>query len=369
MNNSPKTLCETAIVSRGDVSRIQHALAKARRGEPIRVGVIGGSITEGASASTEAERWGNRVAQWWRETFPAAQVEFVNAGIGATGSDLGSHRVARHLLAQPVDFVVAEFAVNDGHCAQVTETLEGLTRQILSQPNQPGMMLLFLMNQQGYNVQDMHEPIGQHYGLPMVSYRDALWPEVKAGRVNWEDIAADNVHPNSRGHGYCADFVTAVLDDILAGLPPDSEIPPAPPLPAPLTSNIFEHTALFNRAALTPLRNEGWLAVDGGRFGPAWQSSTPGSEMEFTVEGTAISLLFYRIKSDMGMLEAQVDDQAPLTMDAWFDGDWGGYSVFQLLARDLPPGSHRLRVRLLNEKNANSNGHLFKIEGVLAAGL
>ena len=40
-----------ALVSAGDTARIQHALAKARRGEAVTVGVIGGSITGGASAS------------------------------------------------------------------------------------------------------------------------------------------------------------------------------------------------------------------------------------------------------------------------------------------------------------------------------
>ena len=370
MNNSNTTLNASALVSRGDVTRIQRALAKARRGEQVRVGVIGGSITEGASAATEAERWGNRVAQWWRETFPSARIDFVNAGIGATGSDLGCHRVARHVLQHPIDFVVAEYAVNDGGIPLASETLEGLTRQILAQPEQPGMMLLFLMNEQGGNVQAQHEPIGQHYGLPMVSYRDALWPEVQAGRLPWGDIGADNVHPNSRGHGYCAEFVISVLADVLATLPADTEIPPVPPLPAPLISEVFQFTALHNRETLCPLRNVGWLPDEmDSRFGPGWQATTPGSTMEFAVEGMAISLLFYRIKGDRGMLEAQVDDGDPVTIDAWFEGDWGGYAACQLLARDLAAGEHRLRVTLLEETNANSHGHLFQIQGVLAAGL
>jgi hypothetical protein len=195
-------------------------------------------------------------------------VDFVNAGIGATGSDLGSHRVAKDLLARPIEFIVAEYAMNDDGCPLATETLEGLTRQILAQPNQPAMMLLFLMNDRGVNTQERHIPIGWHYGLPMVSFRDALWPEVQAGRLVWSDFEADFVHPNSRGHGYCAQFVTALLDEVLDGLPADCEFPPAPPPPASLVSDVFQFTKLHNAETLTPERNAGWTSfVRESRFG------------------------------------------------------------------------------------------------------
>jgi len=64
---SDEVLREKALVSAGDATRLHHALAKARRGEPVVVGVIGGSITGGAAASRPETRWGNLVADWWRE--------------------------------------------------------------------------------------------------------------------------------------------------------------------------------------------------------------------------------------------------------------------------------------------------------------
>jgi hypothetical protein len=54
-----------------DSTRIFHAMAKARRGEPVVIGVIGGSITAGTAASTEAHRWANLMTDWWRTTFPS----------------------------------------------------------------------------------------------------------------------------------------------------------------------------------------------------------------------------------------------------------------------------------------------------------
>ncbi|MFA6244564.1 MAG: SGNH/GDSL hydrolase family protein, partial [Candidatus Hydrogenedentales bacterium] len=204
-----------SVVSMGNKARLQRVFAKAQRGEKVTVGVLGGSITQGALASSEDNRYGNRIAQWWRDTFPNAEIAFVNAGIGATGSDSGAHRVREHLLSKQPDFVVVEYAVNDPNVPAVAETLEGVVRQILNARNHPAVMLLFMMNEAGANSQEQHAPIGAHYELPMVSFRDALWPEIQAKRMAWSDVEADGVHPNDRGHEYAARFVTHVLQQTL----------------------------------------------------------------------------------------------------------------------------------------------------------
>ncbi len=364
-------ILKRSLVSMGDTARLQHALAKARRGEPVTVGVIGGSITGGAMASKPELSWGNLAAKWWTDTFPQAKITFVNAGIGATCSDLGVHRVQAHLLDKHPDIVMVEYAVNDGINPMAAETLEGLVRRILKEPNQPAVMLLFTMDNKGGNTQQAHAEIGQHYGLPMASFRDALWPEMEAKRIVWEDVEADVVHPNDRGHAYCARFMTDICAKVLKELPADKELPPIPALPEPKTANLFENAGFFNADTITPTKNEGWEVFTdpafGGFFGKGWKTATPGSTLEFTVEGKAVSLLFYRIKGAMGVARAQVDDQPPVNMDGWFSATWGGYTPFQLVARDLAPGPHTLRVTLLGDKNPESTGNEFHINAVLIA--
>ncbi|MCC6441885.1 MAG: SGNH/GDSL hydrolase family protein [Armatimonadetes bacterium] len=364
-----KEILKRSLVSTGSTARLRHVLARARRGEPVTVAVIGGSITQGAAASSEETRYGNLVARWWREKFPKAKITFVNAGIGATGSDSGSHRAEIHLLKHKPDFVVAEYAVNDANSRFAAETLEGLCRQILMMPNRPALMLLFTMYNNGGNAQEWHSKIGKHYKLPMVSFRDALWPEIEAGRLKWEDVEADLVHPNDRGHAYCAEFITAVIERVLRRLPADSGLPAIPSIPRPLISDTFQYTACLNADSLTPSENKGWKTIPPDMFfGRGWEADAPGSVLSFEVEGTAISVLFYRIKGAMGTAEAWVDDTPPVKMNAWFEADWGGYYPFQLIARDLAPGKHRLTIRLLDEKAPESQGHLFRVQAVMAAG-
>lgn len=359
-----------AIVEQGDLFRLQHAMAKAQRGEPITIGVIGGSITQGALASAQEKCWGALTAAWWQKTFQESKITFVNAGIGATCSDLATHRVKQHLLDKSPDVVIVEFAVNDSINPLEAETLEGLVRQILKAPQQPAVILFFTMDKAGNSKQKEHERIGRHYGLPMVSLRNGLWPLVQSGEIAWTDFEADEVHPNDLGHRYCSQMLTGFMDGVRKVLPKEPDLSAIPPVPQPLISDVFEHTALYNADTLKPVRNEGWVSgPEDAMFGTGWKTDTPGSVLEFALEGKAVSMLFWKIKGPMGNAEAWVDDREPVILDAWFNADWGGYTSFHLVDRDLPSGKHTLYIRLLEEANPDSTGHEFQLRAVMTAGL
>ena len=355
-----------SMVTAGDTTRLQHVLAKCRRGEPITVAVIGGSITAGAGASSGKKNYGSLLAQWWREAFSNAKIELVNAGIGATGSNYGVLRAQRDLLDRRPDFVVVEYGVNDPNARSSAETLEGLIRQILKQPQQPAVVLLFMMHRNGGNAQEWHGKVGRHYGLPMFSLRDALWPEIEAGRMKWEDVDADTVHPNDRGHAYAARFLTERLAAIRQDLLPDDRFPPIAALPQPLLGDLFEHVVLWEADALKPVKNEGWTLDAKGR---CWKSDVPGSRIEFEIEGRVLLVMDWHIRGPMGKAKVQVDDRPGEVRDAWFDQTWGGYRQTIELVRDLSPSKHRVIFEILLERNPQSTGHEYRILGLGVAGL
>ena len=359
-------LVARAVLSAGNTARLQHVLAKARRGEDVTFAVIGGSITQGAKATKPENRYGNLIADWWRQTFPKARIELVNAGIGATGSNFGALRAKRDLLSHNPDCVVVEYAVNDGNVEASAQTMEGLLRQILAQPNAPAVLMLFMVNRGGGTAQEWHAKVGRHYALPMISYHDVVWPEIQAKRITWEQISPDEVHPNDLGHTRAAQFVTAFLEKTLQTLPPDNRLPAVPPVPSPLFTDLFEHTVLCEASDLQPSANQGWTFDTTNK---CWQSATPGSVIEFQTQGQQIYFMFFRIKKAMGRAKVQLDDAPPRVCDAWFDQTWGGYRVTELLGKDLAPGPHRVRVELLSAKSPGSSGHEFRILGLGAAGV
>jgi lysophospholipase L1-like esterase len=366
--NSPPdegALCARALTAKGDLARLHRQLDRARQGERIVVGVIGGSITQGAAASAPEKCYGNLVAAWWRQQFPGTKVKFVNAGIGATGSDYGALRARRDLLSQEPDFIIVEYAVNDGNKQTCAETLEGLLRQILKQPNQPAVLLLFMMHRDGHNAQEWFAKVGNHYRLPMVSYRDPLWAEIQAGRMTWADISPDEVHPNDRGHAYAARFITSFLDEAFRSLPASYAAASVPSLPAPLLTDLFEHVTLIEADLLKPLASNDWSHYSRD---DCWKSGQAGSTIEFEIEGRVIPTMHYALRAPMGRARVSVDGVETQDLEAWFDQTWGGYRKTRQVARDLAGGKHRVRFELLPEKHAQSDGHEFRILGLAAAG-
>ncbi len=290
----------------------------------------------------------------------------MNAGIGATGSNFGALRAQRDLLCKQPDFVVVEYAVNDGNTQACAETLEGLIRQILSQPNHPAVVMLCTMNKAGGNAQEWHGKVAAHYGVPIVSFRDALWPEIQGGRLKWEEIEADEVHPNDRGHAYCAAFVTALLDQVLTDLGPQTVRSEIKLLPKPLLSDLFEHTALFEAEVLKPVSNQGWTYDPVSKV---WKSDKPGSLVEFELEGRVFFTMHLVVKRGMGKARVSVDGNAGKELNGWFDQTWGGYRQTNEIVRLPEAGKHRIRFELLEDKSPGSDGHEFVVYGLGTAGM
>ncbi len=359
-----EALTARSLLSMGDTSRLAKAFARAEHGGKFVVGVIGGSITQGAKATAPDHRYPNLVAQWWRDTFPKAEVSLVNAGIGATGSNYGALRVQRDLLSAQPDFVIVEYACNDGNSPACAETLEGLVRQVLKQPHAPAVMILFMTKRTGDNTQEQHARVGAHYHLPMVSFRDGLWPQVKAGELNMDDFLADEVHPNDFGHAATANCVTHLLKAARSASPTNDR---TGPLPTPLTTDAFEHTALQEAVDLKPVAGQGWTFRADLK---AWHAEQPGSTLEFSVKGRSILFMSHVIRGAMGRARVQVDEQPPKIIDGWFPGTWGGYRSTAVVAEGLAPESlHRIKVELLEENNPGSTGHGFSIYGLGEAGV
>jgi hypothetical protein len=117
---------------------------------------------------------------------------------------------------------------------------------------------------------------------------------------------------------------------------------------------------------LKPVKNEGWTfdATD-----KCWKSDRPGSRIEFEVEGRVLLLMDWHIRGPMGTALVRVDDRSLTVQDTWFDQTWGGYRQTTELARDLPPGKHRVVLEILAESNPRSTGHEYRVLGLGVGGV
>ena len=83
---------QNGIVNTGNSCKIEYIMRKAIKGEPVTLGFIGGSITQGCSSSLPTTCYSYLVFQWWKKTFPKTEFTYVNAGIGGTTSEFGVAR-------------------------------------------------------------------------------------------------------------------------------------------------------------------------------------------------------------------------------------------------------------------------------------
>lgn len=320
------------LVSQGNLARLQAVLAKANRGEAITVAAVGGSITAGGQATKSAEsRYVQRVSAWFRQTYPQAKVSFRNAGIGGTNSYYGALRLPEDVLAHQPDFVVVEYAVNNMADRPFAESYEGVLRQLLQAPQQIAVLELFFMHKNGENAQTWQEMLGRHYGLPMVSFRDAWWPELTAGRTPWEDLYADEVHPKDAGHLRASDLLIALLEQAKAA---PLAIPLPRALPAPAISDLYAVPHFARYQKLQPALNVGWKPLPEGK---GWQGTAVGQAVEFTFSG---QILFLGLDFD----------QKPNVV---FSIDGGKAQPLKAdphrrpFATGLAPGQHRVRIEII----------------------
>jgi len=372
----------------GDQSRMQRLVQKGRNGQPVTMVAIGGSITIGAKASDWAHIYQYVLGTWWQIAFPSSAATVINAGVGASQSDYGALRASRDVLAYNPDLVIVEFAVNDrgGGAEKYGDTYEGLVRQLLDAPSHPAVILLFMssyfapVDDWKNTAQQWQSAIGTNYDAPMVSYHDAIVPELLNGAIPLDQITPDGTHPNDLGHAYAALFLKTALQNAMDTFPPGSSPLPIPPTAPPLHSDHFEFTTLRDGIgnhgpALNPTANNGWTAEakfsnpDLGSVPEGLESSTPGSTLDFTVNGTDILIGFWMIDGPMGEVRATVDGTPyPTVLEGWVDATWGGYRGEARVASGLAPGNHQVHLELLSSQHPGSTGTTFRLLSVGTGG-
>jgi hypothetical protein len=363
-SNNPLTseVVARSQLSTGDLGRVASVLAKASRGEPIRLGVIGGSITVGAFVTAPQNSYAGHLLAWWQNRFPRCDISMINAGLGGTGSMYGALRAGRDLLSSLPDFVVVEFAVNDNWTDGAA--FEGLVRQILAQPNSPAVLLLFMMWENGGNDQEMQSKVGAHYRLPMVSFRDAVWPEMQAGRLKWSDYIVDNVHPTDAGHAAAARFITTMCYTALNAARTTGKSGSRGPLPAPLDTDAFQHVGWRDAATLDPIDNEGWSRSLNETRVAGWDGPRTAGRISFDWTGSGVVAVFAEPPGDLRNIQFRIDGGISQTLDALKQPK---RQLF-VLAQNLAPGRHTVELACANHEDSSSAAEQVRLLGIASIG-
>lgn len=349
-----------------NITRLKNLMKRAANGESLVIGFLGGSITQGSLSSTPKTCYAYLVYEWWKKSFPNAEFSFVNGGIGGTTSHYGGARAWKDVLCYRPDIVTVDFSVNDDANEFFEETYEGTLRRLLAAPSAPAVVVLNnVFYDTGKNAQDYHNRIADHYGIPHVSIKDTIFPDVESGKIVRADITPDNLHPNDKGHRLVADEICKLLDSIKEELEKEDtegkiiETNDLASLPAPLTENAYEHSRLIqiqdNEAILDgflvdPIEKKGMLDI----FKNGWTAAHTNDKISFEIECSCLAVQYRKsVQQPVPKAKAVIDgDEAhAVILDGNFTEDWGDCLYLEPLLHHAEKKVHRIEITVTDAKD------------------
>lgn len=353
------------------MTRLKNLMKRAANGESLVIGFLGGSITQGSLSSTPKTCYAYLVYEWWKKSFPNAAFSFVNGGIGGTTSHYGGARAWKDVLCYRPDIVTVDFSVNDDANEFFEETYEGTLRRLLAAPSATAVVVLNnVFYDTGKNAQDYHNRVADHYGIPHVSIKDTVYPDVESDKIVRADITPDNLHPNDKGHRLVADEICKLLDSIKAEMEEETiageniegkstKTEASVLLPAPLTENACEHSRLIqiqdNEAILDgflvdPIEKKGMLDI----FKNGWTAAHTNDKISFEIECSCLAVQYRKsVQQPVPKAKAVIDgDEAhAVILDGNFTEDWGDCLYLEPLLHHAEKKVHRIEITVTDAKD------------------
>ena len=358
-----------SLVSLGNDTRIRAKIAQMQSGEETTIAYIGGSITEGFNAGSE-DCWAKLSYENIAERFGTGDnVRYVNAGLAGTPSVLGNLRLERDVLSHDADIVFIEFAVNDAQDIMHKASYEDMIRTILTRENEPAVILLFTVLENGYTCQEHMSEIGSYYDLPMISVGDAINPEFEAGRMVWDDYSNDQSHPHKEGHKLVAEFISHYFDEEMSRSDVSEEYKMPP---------IFKYSQDYDNASMAEASTIGdtdgieligtgcfdpnvGTTVAGFKNGWKYSGSTEGGGLKFKVNANSLFIVYKQENSEnVGSIDIFRDGKRVYTINANDPDGWYN-PVAERVISNLDPMDMEIEIRM-------SEGYEDKDFEVLAIG-
>jgi lysophospholipase L1-like esterase len=339
-----------------------------------RVAFLGGSITYNGG-------WRDELMRYFEDRFPNTKFDFIAAGIPSVGSNGHAFRLKRDILARgPVDLVFVESAVNDGSNIPdqpdlMLRSTEGIVRHLrVANPMTDIVQMHFAMPQHLADYEagrapvpiEQHEKVAKHYGCPSLNLTREVAARIGAGEFTWKS-GFNNVHPPAFGQRLYSNSMTRMLDAAF-----DQAATDATSEPHSIPNDLIDPHSYW-QGRFGPLADArlvkgftlvlAWRPTKGRtRAGfvdvPALVASEPGSEFEYTFNGTAFGLLL-AAGHDSCVLEYRVDDGPWIRKDTYTRWSKSLHLPWPLILVDgLEQGSHTIAVRTTDQAEARTALHV-----------
>ncbi|MBO7385209.1 MAG: SGNH/GDSL hydrolase family protein [Clostridia bacterium] len=362
---------------------LENTLYRLKNGLGLTVAYFGGSITEGAGASSYENCWAALTTEWLKERFPACRVKHVQAAIGGTDSTLGVYRCDRDVCSEKPNLVFFEFAVNDSALdfSTALRNAEGCFRKIWAADPATDIVTVYTVTKalsdrmaKGgvHSAKAAHMAANEYYGVPQIDMGEALRHRVlaegsaRADENDWLRYTTDTCHPNDAGYALYAGIVREHLQNWFDA----AKLPAAPVMhaPGPLMAPENHHLDARMEDCSKAEADGSWTLKEEslcGRYPRYLECTKPGGTLRFRFTGRRIDL-YWMMAKDSGDALCKVDDGPETALSSWdsyckrFDRTNAACA-----AKDLPFGEHTLTLRLSPVHAEESDGTALRIAAFL----
>ena len=331
---------KSTVLNEGDKTRLVNVFKKAQRGEDITIVGFGGSITEGAKATSAEKQYGSIVAQWFRDTFNV-KVNYINSGIGSTTSLVGVHRIEDHVFAHNPDLVLVDFTTNDSAGdVRYRAPYETVLRRILEDTDTAIISVVFgavsnysadnvaNSNYRANNSLSAHLPSMLYYDVPVIDYFGSLWRYINAGVIKWTDVAGDYIHPSNTGHLMAASAINCYLSDVLANLVDIDTTVPTLPEDYFFGDDIYETATFLGGDDIVPVSNSNFIVgkVHGSKLKKGWVcTNNTGGSITFEIKAVTSLTLYLQYKEGNSVGGIYVNGKTVISNANCNNSSTGGY--------------------------------------------
>ena len=339
---------------------------KLRAHKTVTVAYLGGANAAGLEAKTP---YRTHVTNWFKQQYPSAKLNELNAAITGTGALYAALRARRDVIAYKPDLVFLDFALPESQDAPANEesfkkALEGLLRQLLIVPQPPEIVLLYATNAKRDTRAAWCEALAAHYQLPALDLQAETAKLIDDGQLK-NAFGKDGNSASDEVHKAYGQQITAFLTA------------QAKLTATPLVRN------LLNPLVSDEMNYGEFKAIAEIKHGALWKTETsndrtlpaslltsekPGAEVEMFFDGTVLGLTF-QVSPQGGTFECLIDGKpAPVPLAKVDCYDATTRLQTRIIPGGLPQGEHKLTVRLVGEKNAKSGGNQVKLGSLLVGG-
>lgn len=326
--------------------------------EDFNVVFLGGSITNGAGASTYENSYVHIVGEYLKNLYKNRKVNIINSGVNGTGSAFGLFRLKKDVIDKKPDLVFIEFAVNDriesSNYAAVT--MEGILSQLSRLEPEPAVVLLVTPTGLADACGSVHKRISYYYGVPVIDIQDYVFKHIGMDEYTWKDISIDNLHPNNRGHNIYAE---CIVDAIKKNL----DIINVKPLYRidTIMGCSFRNTDIVSYEKAEFYGHWREEQIDMPQMKIAAVSDAVGDFMEFKFKGRCIAITTL-LSDENGGADINIDG-VNYFLDLYRNSKPSFMMAINIF--NLSDDYHDMIIKVSNRKNRNSKGNKVVVGGFL----